>query len=137
MSEEIKAKFDKIKHLSHVLHMKVLYSFMQSQYGKWKDSAKLFSVNFEDESEVKMYLLDCLVYDKSQYSKIIKIKTDLDIYEEIYDAINREFPVFPFTWEEYEFRKLMEKTFCEKKPYNKINANYPNYKLKNNIKKYY
>ena len=74
----------------------------------------------DDPSATKISLLETLEYFKNQYEKILKLSDSPDIYEQVYNLINSEFPVFPHDWDEYHFKKLMEKTF-EKDNLNKIN----------------
>lgn len=132
MSKEIKEKFERVEKLSRILHMKVLYTFMQKQFERYGNNFSRLRLNFDDESEVKIYLLDILLSNKNKYGKLINLRIEeCDIYEEIYDAINKEFPVFPFSWEEYEFKKTMDKAFGTD-----ADSNYLKDLINKNTKKY-
>lgn len=65
--------------------------------------------SFENESEVKILLFGIIEQQKKKFNKIISE----DVYNIIFEKLNEFFPVFPFDLEEYQFKKLMEKTFEE------------------------
>ena len=122
----MKSKCYKILDLIEELHQKHLYKFLHRDFTlkirKLRDSLPtvLDKTLKGDLSATKIFLLETLECFKNQYEKILKLSDSPDIYEQVYNLINSEFPVFPHDWDEYHFKKLMEKTF-KKDNLNKIN----------------
>lgn len=90
----------------------------------------------ENDSKVKTFLYELFDQLKKKYEKFIDTSSR-DVFREIVNEINNNFSeVFPNDYEEFKFRKLMEKTFADDKM-NKIPYFADYEKLHNkNIKKY-
>jgi hypothetical protein len=118
MNEEEKIrheKFIRIVEFIKKIHSVYLFNFLhRSLYDKLNGIVRL-SFQFTSDESIKFYLLRCLEDLKSEYTKIFNLCTKEvpDIYKEIFDLINAEFPCFPHDWEEYNFKRLMDKTFSD------------------------
>ena len=115
----MKSKCYKILDLIEELHQRYLYKFLHRDFALRIKKLKTNIWMTDDPSATKIFLLETLEYFKNQYEKILKLSESPDIYEQVYNLINSEFPVFPHDWDEYHFKKLMEKTF-KKDNLNKI-----------------
>jgi hypothetical protein len=121
MNEE---KYKRIIDLIESLHKEVLYTFLHREISleisrlTYKSSKfdSFYRPNFEDSTSVKKYLFELIVNLRKKYEKVLKLKENVrDIYEEIIEEINKEFPVFPHDFTEFLFEKTMNKAFKEDK----------------------
>lgn len=117
MSKDAK-KFDKIIDLIKNLHVINLKKSLENELSLFISLCKSYHApNFSksNSSEIKISLYKIIGMMKKKYQKWIS----KDIYSEIIFETNKEFAdVFPNSWEEFEFKKLMESAFGET---NKIN----------------
>lgn len=69
--------------------------------------------NFRTESEIKLIFFELTLFMKKQYSNIINLRTDADIfYNKIFETIQQEYPeAFPNNMEEYNNYALAKKAF--------------------------
>lgn len=121
MNEE---KYKRIICLIESLHKEVLYTFLHREFVQkisklsklswWQGSKYGLPLSFEDQTEIKKHLFELVENLKKQYEKILNLREDVrDIYEEIIQEINKEFPVFPHDFTEFLFEKTMNKAFAE------------------------
>lgn len=129
MNEE---KYKRIIGLIESLHKEVLYKFLHREFVQkisklsksswWQGSKYGLMPNFEDQTEVKKHLFELVENLKKQYEKILNLREGArDIYEEIIQEINKEFPVFPHDFTEFLFEKTMNRAFAEDKFINSNN----------------
>jgi hypothetical protein len=90
----------------------------------------------QEPTKIKTYLFDFVDKIKNKYEKVVRTNGERDIFADFCEIINTLFPfVFPIDLEEFQFRKLMEKTFLDKKINKMPYLNKDEFKNKD-IKKY-
>lgn len=141
MCEKInKEKFDKIISFIKHIHKKYLFKYLVRDFeSKIQIFLTVAGGYIQKPEEIKEYLYYVVERLKKEYQKILDLSNAKvpDIYAKIYELINSEFDCFPQDLDEYNFKKLMQKTFNENKM-NSIPAEYSGfYKNKNINKKMY
>jgi hypothetical protein len=130
-------KYKFILNLIRDLHKEVLYTFLHREIShkilniiERSHSKSYFS---NDATKIKKNLFETVDSLRRQYKKIIDLKSERDIYEEIINKINELFPVFPHDFTEFEFERTMNRAFEN----DLNNAGYYKNNINNISQKYY